>query len=312
MGICFWQLNEEAAALDWTKRKGHTLNGVRHPLPSEEEFDNPVSLSRKLGGQESGFPSARASSVAAAYHRFANISTNVPRVANTDEEPDPDDSGSTICEEPHSLHAGGKTEVVLADAGSSVKFIDMQSDHYNEVEPDPDDTEDRDVMESESCLRSGESCITTEPYPDDSEELKTEASEESALHNLNDLLRDASKVGPSFSGAMESPGNFNQPKAILVEPDPNDSQATVVDSELAPDDSMVAVAEGISMRQADEPDPDDLELQRIHDPVSAVYGRLQKVMEMLRNEVNPMDATTALQTLLKIIRYVLHLIYQFV
>ncbi|KAL3502654.1 hypothetical protein ACH5RR_037103 [Cinchona calisaya] len=290
------QLNQEAAALDWTKSKGHTLNGVSPALLAEEEFDNRVSLSRKLGGQDSVFSNARASSVAAAYHRFANTSNNVFRAANTLEEPDPDDSVYTVCQESDSLHAGGKTEVGHADVDSSMKFVDGHKDHNNKFEPDPDDSEGRGAMESESYLVSCESRIIIEPDPDDSEVSKIDVNKESALENLKVPLNE---VGPNLFGAVKSTRNLDQPTVILVEPDPDDSQ-------MGDDDNkMMVIAEGISIGETDEPDPDDPELKRIQDPVTAVYDRLQKAMEILRSEVNPLDAGAVVQTLCKIVRNVI-------
>jgi hypothetical protein len=89
----------------------------------------------------------------------------------------------------------------------------------------------------------------------------------------------------------------------IEELDPDDSQANgVVHPEPDPDDNLVHPL-GVSRTQTYEPDPDDQELQRIHDPVTVVCRRLEKAIEMLRVEVTPVEATAVLQTLFKIIRY---------
>ncbi|KAL9319541.1 hypothetical protein ACSQ67_011380 [Phaseolus vulgaris] len=62
---------------------------------------------------------------------------------------------------------------------------------------------------------------------------------------------------------------------------------------------------GSSTLQTNEPDPDDQEFQRINDTSTAVCNRLLKAMEMLRSEVSATQATSILQTLLKIIRNVI-------
>lgn len=72
-----------------------------------------------------------------------------------------------------------------------------------------------------------------------------------------------------------------------------------------PDDSVVPTPK-LSTLQTDEPDPDDQELQRINGAMTDVCNRLQKALEMLKSEVSPMQSTSILQTLLKIIRYSPH------
>ncbi|KAL6561438.1 hypothetical protein OROMI_017039 [Orobanche minor] len=68
------QLNKEAANLDWTKSRGHTLIGDSHSRHYEEEFyiRSNVTSSQKLGGQAPVLPNARAASVNAAFERLAN------------------------------------------------------------------------------------------------------------------------------------------------------------------------------------------------------------------------------------------------
>ncbi|KAH7576673.1 hypothetical protein JRO89_XS01G0128300 [Xanthoceras sorbifolium] len=90
------QLNQEAAALDWTRTRGQTLSEVRHSDHYEENFDggDVRNFSQKLGGNVSDqLASARASSVAAAYRRLASASVNSSEVSKVHEEPDSDDSG---------------------------------------------------------------------------------------------------------------------------------------------------------------------------------------------------------------------------
>ncbi|KAL6553590.1 hypothetical protein OROGR_007432 [Orobanche gracilis] len=67
------QLNKEAANLDWTKSRGHTLIGDAHSR-HYEEFDirSNVTSSQKLGGQAPVLPNPRAASVNAAFERLAN------------------------------------------------------------------------------------------------------------------------------------------------------------------------------------------------------------------------------------------------
>ncbi|CAJ1965546.1 unnamed protein product [Sphenostylis stenocarpa] len=76
---------------------------------------------------------------------------------------------------------------------------------------------------------------------------------------------------------------------VMAEPVPND----------------VVPTPELSALQTNEPDPDDQEFLRINDTSTAVCNRLLKAMEMLRSEVSAMQATSILQTLLKIIRNVI-------
>lgn len=76
-----------------------------------------------------------------------------------------------------------------------------------------------------------------------------------------------------------------------------------------PDDGVVPTPKSSTL-QTDEPDPDDQELQRINGAMTAVFNRLQKALEMLKSEVSPMQSTSVLQTLLKIIRYAYAQLYR--
>ncbi|CAI8597919.1 unnamed protein product [Vicia faba] len=91
-------------------------------------------------------------------------------------------------------------------------------------------------------------------------------------------------------------------------PDANDSETSLKSTAPAiepdPDDSVVPTPK-LSTLQTDEPDPDDQELQRINGAMTAVCNRLQKAFEVLKSEVSPMQSTSVLQTLLKIIRNVI-------
>lgn len=116
---------------------------------------------------------------------------------------------------------------------------------------------------------------------------------------------------------IEEPTPANE--TVMIEPDPDDSlmaslgisgiqieeqtQANeTVMAEPDPDAGLMAPL-GISGVQIEEPDPDDNVLQRIQDPVTVACNRIQKATKMLQSEVNAEEATTILQTLIKIIRY---------
>lgn len=378
----FWgQLNQEAASLDWTKSRGYTLNGARHPDRYEEDIHvaDTRSFSQKVGGNVSNqLASVRASSVAAAYHRLANASSNSSRISEVHEEPDPDDSMFNMDDKPDTMDYVGKEYMDMEGSHKAQWKPDYEPDpdehscDQGRFEPDPDDTQGNHCQEME-ILNSGFQPTKTinEPDQDDLEanqkklidgnierfyhndSLPVESIED--LPHLNKAYKepdpdeseanrvvhaepdpddDLASIQAISSVQIDEPDPDDQelwriqdPKqkilgyGIIERPDQNDSLATeciedqplpdpdayqanrVVQTEPDPDDALVSSRE-ISSMQTDEPDPDDQELQRIQDPVTVICGRLQKAIQMLRAEINQTEATAALQTLSKIIRYI--------
>ncbi|XP_050879531.1 uncharacterized protein LOC127083276 isoform X9 [Lathyrus oleraceus] len=117
-----------------------------------------------------------------------------------------------------------------------------------------------------------------EPDPDDSYHAEP-------LHSQTGTVN----MDATYPGANDSETSLKS-IAPAIEPDP--------------DDSVVSTPK-LSTLQTDEPDPDDQELQRINGAMTDVCNRLQKALEMLKSEVSPMQSTSILQTLLKIIRNVI-------
>jgi hypothetical protein len=81
------QLNEEAASLDWTKSRGHTLNGRKIFDSNEDEFvlePDTVAFGHRLGGESSSLASSRALAGAAAYSRLLNAPTATDFVSSLD------------------------------------------------------------------------------------------------------------------------------------------------------------------------------------------------------------------------------------
>ncbi|CAK8567036.1 unnamed protein product [Lathyrus sativus] len=137
-------------------------------------------------------------------------------------------------------------------------------------EPDPDDQ-----------IKNG---MKHEPDPDDSyhaEHLHSQTGTvnmDATYPHANDSETSLKSIAPAIEINM------------TAEPDPDDN---------------VVPTPKLSTLQTDEPDPDDQELQRINGAMTAVCNRLQKALEMLKSEVSPMQSTSILQTLLKIIRNVI-------
>lgn len=347
--IC--QLNEEAATLDWTKAKGHSLTGVKHSLYSEREISSHASSSQKLGGQVSTFSNASAASVAAAYHRFTNTSNNDLGGSRVQTEPGKDDPGLAISQEHKFMHLEEKIETSISHTDSVQKWSDARDASPRGFVPD--DNEHKEFMESEPYLHSN-----TEPHDDHPEvaatpALITMASEELPPKDLVMPVIDGMLAGSESSGATEFLDNLDDLKLISLEqqpddsklrenqvdfknsekpdsdkspsedmknemqdafvaesscgePDPDDSKAsTVVQSEHDPDTDINVFSKGNMESQVIKPTPDsdDTVLQIIQDPVTALCGRLQKAIEMLRSEQDPSAAASILNTIFRILRY---------
>uniref|UniRef100_A0A6M2EJ12 WLM domain-containing protein n=1 Tax=Populus davidiana TaxID=266767 RepID=A0A6M2EJ12_9ROSI len=144
------QLNQEAASLDWTKSRGHTLSRVNHQDQDSEDFyvSDSRSSSVKLGGNVSNqLASARASSVAAAYHRLADASSISLGASEVHEEPDPDDSIFNMHKEPGAKGQVEKGKLDIENQHKSQWKPHHQPDPdehpfiQNKNEPDPDDSQ---------------------------------------------------------------------------------------------------------------------------------------------------------------------------
>lgn len=312
------QLNQEANSLDWTRTTGHTLSGFRHSVQYEDDsyFESSQNSSQRLGGsKEDQLENVSESSVAAAYRRLAYTVANNVEVIEVHEEPDPDDSGLNICAKPSDIDS-------TKDKGANNK-LQLGSDQ----EPDPDD--DNDMLETNPDGFGRPHIL--EPDPDDSGVSSKSNNVSRPEHNFERMEILDSHI--LVHGALDEPdpddaeakvnnladANINRldeghlmivktmedqaclPKAHQ-EPYPSESQGNE-QAETDPHDTSAHLLDIPNMR-IDEPDPDD-ELQRIQDSVTAVCSRLQNAIKMLRNEVNPKETSTVLQTLFKIIRNVI-------
>ncbi|KAJ0234419.1 Zinc metalloproteinase-like protein [Hirschfeldia incana] len=248
------QLNKEAESLDWTKSRGHTLNGAKGTKDFDDEDDlfdeiGDENFAQKLGGnQYDHLGNARESSVAAAYRRLSH--TSDVDTSKLREEPDPDDS------------------VDVQDENKQPILPETLTDSRSEFEPDPDDTtEDASTPEehhSGSLEIASGVAHPAEPVPDDVE-ARISIAEVENMETSNDTVM--------------SDGNLNRL--------PAESNA---------DEAIIEV---------DEPDPDDMEIQRIQDSVTIVSNRLKKAIYALKTGASSGEATNVLQMLLKIVRNII-------
>ncbi|KAB5527681.1 hypothetical protein DKX38_021528 [Salix brachista] len=288
------QLNQEAASLDWTKSRGHTLSGDNHQVQYSEDFyvSDTRSSSVKLGGNVSNpLASARASSVAAAYHRLADASSNSSGASKVHEEPDPDDSIFNMGKEPD---AKGQVEKGKADIENPHKSQwkphhqpDPDEHHFNQNknEPDPDDSQGNH-HEAMNILNGGICSDKTidEPDPDDSQ-----GNHHVAMDILNggtfpDKTNDEPDPDDSQGNHHEAMDILNGgafPDKTIDEPDPDDSQGNhheVMDilnggirpekniDEPDPDNSLVteSIEDQLHLKKAyKEPDPDESETNQV-------------------------------------------------
>ncbi|KAH7533405.1 hypothetical protein FEM48_Zijuj04G0127300 [Ziziphus jujuba var. spinosa] len=335
------QLNQEAVSLDWTRSRSHTVNGVKHSDHYDEDFyvEEVGNFSQKLGGNISDqLATARASSVAAAYRRLSNLSTNGLGTSEVHEEPDPDDSVLDSVEKEKSSIAN--SDKVLFSSYQEPD-PDDSTDYQKNFEPDPDDSQGNKTLVSESFhleipgsrtmsepphvtqlvsmtnskLESMEPCGETKPFHSEQMEIldrKIQAEENVAEPDPDDLEMKEENMGYGKSMRPENGSAITgitkdqfHPSEDYKNPDLDESQSNgIMQAEPDPDDNLLNPQE-ISIMQIDEPDPDDQELQRIQDPVTVICSRMRKAIEVLQAEVNPTQATVILQTLFKIIRNVI-------
>ncbi|PSS16113.1 Ubiquitin and WLM domain-containing metalloprotease [Actinidia chinensis var. chinensis] len=284
------QLNQEAASLDWTRSKSHTLSGIGHLEHYEEFFvDNRASTSHKLGGKTlDQLANARATSVAAAYQRLANASTDLLGVSKTHQDSDYVDFGPSSHREPEPMDVVEKGKLNIENSGNAQWEDDSEPDpddypsSQNKFEPDPDDIEGGEAMESEAYSESSEGIVMSEPDPDDSQMTqflprsmtdskiaRTAAREEPDLDDSETALKHTIEVDSDCSVVTESVSRRVQlvkSRKTVDEPDPDDSEAeqkimgygNIARSDKDDTEAIETIENKTQLSTADkEPDPDD-------------------------------------------------------
>ncbi|XP_073308574.1 uncharacterized protein [Primulina huaijiensis] len=272
------QLNKEAATLDWTKSRGHTLSGFTHSVQYEEEFDNNrnETSSQKLGGRTSILPDARASSASAAYQRLANSSTALLRSSMNALEPD--------------------TDVDYKDELLELKSYVESGEIHADMEVDPHNSQVSEILSPQTlgCEESNHDVSSARIGP----------SYPGALQKtLEPEHHDSGADGyPRFQNTVRCDQMDSHTRAATdipchFEPKQNDSQEVAMTE---PDSGEIS-----SRSQTVQSNSDDPKLQIIQDPVTMVCDRLQNAIQLLRNELSPSEAGVILHTLIKIIRNVI-------
>ncbi|KAJ1702477.1 hypothetical protein LUZ63_002256 [Rhynchospora breviuscula] len=306
------QLTEEAASLDWMRSKGHTLNGHRiSDSYDEEEFSytptKPI-IANVLGGEVHPSASPRASSVAAAYRRFIDISTGNLDQADPKNEPDLEENKSDPTRSVELIPEDLDRMVTVSEpdpddslTGNNLRLHNktgrsIDSLENNMAEPTKYDLIPKDVIMEE--LHSDEKNIM-EPDPDEST-LVVKYPPEMDLESHAETHR---RSEPDPDDGID---NLESEEKNLMEPDPDESTA------VAKYPSEIDLESHTEPHMGSKPDPDDRidnlkseEIQRLEEPVAKICLRLQKSIQILRSEVNPVEASAVLQTLCKIIRNVI-------
>ncbi|XP_044466233.1 uncharacterized protein LOC123196320 isoform X2 [Mangifera indica] len=262
------QLNQEAASLDWTKSRGHTLRGVRYSDQYEENLfaEDVRNASHKLGGNVSEqLASARASSVAAAYRRLVNVSAN-------------SFGASEECEESDHMDLVEKENKIEPDPDDSLEGVTLAATNSFE-EPDPDESDHMDLVEKENKI---------EPDPDDSLDGVTLAATNSFEEpdpdesDHMDLVEKENKIEPDPDDSLD--GVTVAAINSFEEPDPDESDhMDLVEKENKiepdPDDSLDGVTLAAT-NSFEEPDPDDSEALFNSGVVAEPYSHHSQVMEV--------------------------------
>ncbi|KAL5729786.1 hypothetical protein ACHQM5_002686 [Ranunculus cassubicifolius] len=260
------QLNQEAASLDWTRSRGQTLSGHSHRHSHHFEEDE---------------------------EEFYSEEDSYSQKLGGDRNVEMDTARSTS---------------VAAAYRRLVERVNENKEH--EFEPDPDDSVVNKENSKESCdvdmedLSNFEESsfsgpmTTAEPDPDDNEVRKTKS------------ISEPDPDAPMTSAEPDPDDNEVTKTKSISEPDPDDTIARKMNQAHIADDVMLVPSHEPDPDESNnggsfDVDPNNQELKRIQDPVSVICTRLQKTIETLKSEVNPIETTSVLQTLFKIIRNVI-------
>ncbi|RRT67805.1 hypothetical protein BHE74_00024509 [Ensete ventricosum] len=228
-------------------------------------------------------------------------------------EPDPDDSlNNKDISEPDpddSFNKNNESEPdpddCLDSKNKSEPDPDDSSDIKNMSEPDPDDSHARGLIVSRR-----------EPDPDDtlgSEDIKLAKETDSAGARSNKVDRSSprdSEPDPDDSlnnVLLDAQMEETHLGKHYGEPDLDHSVKDMVSGD---HERLQQSAEGPPANEKSTTvdhvnDVDNQELQRIEEPAALFCSRLQRAIDVLQSEATPLQATSVLQTLFKIIRFLI-------
>lgn len=205
-----WQLNQEAASLDWTRSAGHTLSGMRSSEIYEDDFiEDSSNIPQKLGGSRSDqLMNARESSVIAAYHRMANVSTSNSGESEVNEELGPDHTESSSEENKY-------TETpIIVDKGLNEPDPDDRIENGMKHEPDPDDSYHGKAVLFTVCPNTTDSRTVFKQKPIDFGVTEPSHSQTSTVNmdatylNANDSETSLKSITPAIGKRSPKMGSF--------------------------------------------------------------------------------------------------------
>ncbi|PKU73161.1 hypothetical protein MA16_Dca021449 [Dendrobium catenatum] len=257
-------LNEEAASLDWSKTRSQTLSGQKVSNHYNNDVDYLLEaddVGHRLGGGSNSFSTARASSVAAAYHR--NISSSMSSLS-----------------------------------GFQAQNKSVQVDAINDsLDGEYDDERLKYVRDNKNA----------EPDFDNALMLKNKVDNLVLDGIIHESL--ASSSEPTMIDVDDNDVSHEEASLSSDEPvsDNGGEEVSVECGNLVQQDSISSLDVGLVKAESDLDchmrDSDNIELQRIEEPVAAICARIQESIRSLRSELTPHVASLVLQTLLKIIRF---------
>ncbi|XP_020673300.1 uncharacterized protein LOC110092934 [Dendrobium catenatum] len=260
------QLNEEAASLDWSKTRSQTLSGQKVSNHYNNDVDYLLEaddVGHRLGGGSNSFSTARASSVAAAYHR--NISSSMSSLS-----------------------------------GFQAQNKSVQVDAINDsLDGEYDDERLKYVRDNKNA----------EPDFDNALMLKNKVDNLVLDGIIHESL--ASSSEPTMIDVDDNDVSHEEASLSSDEPvsDNGGEEVSVECGNLVQQDSISSLDVGLVKAESDLDchmrDSDNIELQRIEEPVAAICARIQESIRSLRSELTPHVASLVLQTLLKIIRNII-------
>ncbi|KAL0922704.1 hypothetical protein M5K25_006713 [Dendrobium thyrsiflorum] len=302
------QLNEEAASLDWSKTRSQTLSGQK----VSEHYKNDVDylletddVGHRLGGGSNSFSTARASSVAAAYHR--HISSSMSSLSRASSEPDFDNALMLENKVDNLINDG----IIHESLASSSEPTMIDVDDANDLDVCMEDNtrsceDDNDVSHEEASLSTDEPVSDKPLVGRHRKSLAVPETNDSAFtqSQISDLVK--IELEPDDYAVARLTNDVDLHAGIRneePEPDNGGEEVSLECGSLVQQDSISSLDVGLV--KAEMSDSDNIELQRIEEPVAAICARIQESIMSLRSELTPHVAALVLQTLLKIIRNII-------
>lgn len=336
-------LNEEAVSLDWSKSKSNTLSGRKVSYHYNNDMDHlleAADFGQKLGGGSNLFSTARASSAAAAFRRYTSSSASSLLGFQAQNESVQVDAMKDSLDNEHDderlkfVRENKKAEsdrdnALLMEKVDNLMHVGIRNESlasFSETTMiDGDDDDDPDGFMDTARCSDGDNDDSHEKIlsidePDSDKPLVGGHMKSHVVPETNDSAITQSQI----SDRMKiQPETYDYAVARLIngagfhseirgeEPDP-DNECEVVSLECGNASQKASISSfdtGLVSAESDLDyhmhDSDNIELQRIEEPVAAICARIQESIKLLRSELTSHMADSVIQTLSKIIRNII-------